>query len=153
MRVRKYRAIILVISLLRSNYKQALRVREQRNRSEAFRRRLRIRATAEYTLVLVLRLVSSLSRSTVMSGALPTPSEPADTPDGSDSVARRLSPEEGSTKGAEVKRRAHRKSRFGCKVSLSGTIGTKWTFICLTYMQEISSSRSRGISIGLSLIQ
>jgi hypothetical protein len=57
-----------------------------------------------------------------MSGALPTPSEPADSPDRSDSVGRRFSPEEGFKKGAEIKRRAHRKSRFGCKVSPLGTI-------------------------------
>ncbi|KAL5378630.1 hypothetical protein DPSP01_009041 [Paraphaeosphaeria sporulosa] len=53
-----------------------------------------------------------------MSDALPTPSEPADSPEGSDGVARRPSPEEGSARGAEnkaIKRRAHRKSRFGCK--------------------------------------
>ncbi|KAL5423369.1 hypothetical protein PMIN06_006744 [Paraphaeosphaeria minitans] len=53
-----------------------------------------------------------------MSGALLTPSEPADSPEESDGVARRLSPEEGPARGAEdkaIKRRAHRKSRFGCK--------------------------------------
>ena len=55
-----------------------------------------------------------------MADAFPTPSEPADSPTGSDRVFAQPSAEDSAARRAEekakaIKRRAHRKSRFGCK--------------------------------------